>query len=84
MSGFAGTLYQPAMGHGGTFLAVLASAWVGLLVAGAVYTLEPPTLPTDSAPSMTFLAANEFQAVSFIEEGRNAATASSEPAQRDS
>ena len=83
MSAFAGTLNQSAMRHGGSFLAILASAWVGLLLAGAVYTLEPPRLPTDSAPPMTFLAANEFEAVSFIEDGTNAATAPSEPPARN-
>src|SRR6266436_4858139 len=76
MSAFA--LTPPAMRHGGSFWAILASAWVaGLLLAGPVYTLEPPRLPTDSAPPMTYLATNEFGAVSFIE--ANATNASSEP-----
>lgn len=79
MSAFA--LNQSAMRHGGSFL--LAAAWVGLLLAGAVYTLEPPRRPTDSVPPMTFLAANEFEAVSFIEDGTNAATAPSEPPVRN-
>ena len=80
MSAFAGTLNQSAMRHGGSFWAILASAWVvGLLLAGAAYTLEPPRLSTDSAPPTTFLAANEFEAVSFIEARTNAATAPSEP-----
>ena len=83
MSAFAGTLYQSAMRHGGSFLAILASAWVGLLLAGAVYTLGPPRLPTDSAPPTTFLGANELEAVSFIEDGTNAATAPSEPPARN-
>ena len=78
MSAFA--LNPPAMRHGGSFWAILASAWgAGLLLAGPVYTLEPPRLPTDSAPPVTYLAANEFEAVSFIEDGTNAATAPSEP-----
>ena len=78
MSAFA--LNQPAMRRGGGFWAILASAWVaGLLLAHPVYTFEPPGLPIDSAPPMTYLAANEFEAVSFIEDGTNAATASSEP-----
>src|SRR5712672_1224018 len=83
MSAFA--LNPPAMRHGGSFWAILASAWVaGLLLAGPVYTFEPPGLPTDSAPPMTYLAANEFEAVSFIEDGTNAATVSSElPARND-
>ncbi len=73
-----------AMRHGGRFWAILASAWVaGLLLAGQVYTLEPPRLPTDSAPPVTYLAANEFEAVSFIEDGTNAATAPSEPSARN-
>jgi hypothetical protein len=60
MSSFA--LNLPAMRHGGSFWANLASAWVaGLLLAGPVYTLEPPRLPTDSAPPVTYLAANEFR-----------------------
>ncbi len=83
MSAFA--LNQSAMRHAGGFWAILASAWVaGLLLAGPVYTFEPPGLPTASAPPMTYLAANEFEAVSFIEDGTNAATASSElPARND-
>src|ERR1700691_5510242 len=83
MSAFAGTLNQSAMRHGGSYLGILASAWVGLLLAGAAYTLEPPRLPTDSAPPMTLLAANEFEAVSFIEDGTNAATAPSTRATRN-
>ena len=82
MSAF--TLNQSVMRHGGSCWAVLASAWIGLLLAGAVYTLEPPSRPTDSAPPMTFLAASEFEAVAFIDDGTNAATAPSEaPARND-
>ena len=62
---------------------MLASTWIGLLLTGAGHTLEPPRLLTDSAPPMTFLAANELEAVSFIEDGTNAATAPSTPAARD-
>jgi hypothetical protein len=80
---YAGTLNQFAMRHGGSFWANLASAWVGLLLVGAVYTLGPPRLPTHSAPPMTFLAANVFEAVSFTEDGTNAATAPSEPPARN-
>jgi predicted transglutaminase-like cysteine proteinase len=83
MSALAGTLNQSAMRHGGSFLAVLASAWVGLLLAGAVYTSVPPELPADSAPPMIFLAANEFEAVSYTEDGTNAAIAPSEPPARN-
>jgi predicted transglutaminase-like cysteine proteinase len=84
MSAFARTLNQSTIRHGGSFWAILASAWVaGLLLAGAVYTLEPPRLPTDSAPPKTFLAANEFEAVAFIDDGTNAATAPSEPPARN-
>ncbi len=84
MSAFAGSPHQSAMHRGGSLLAILASAWVGLVLAGAAYTLEPPGLPTDSALPMTFLAANEIEAVSFIEDGTNAATAPSElPARND-
>ena len=71
------------MRHGGCFLAILAAAWLGLLLAGAAYTLEPTRLPTDSAPPVTFLAADEFGAVSFIEDGTNAATAPATPAARN-
>ena len=53
----------------------------GFLLAVAVYTFEPPRLPTNPAPLMTFLATNEFEAVSFIEDGANAATAP--PARND-
>src|SRR5271155_2112284 len=84
MSAFAGTLNQSAMRHGGSFWAILASAWVGVLMAGAVYTLAPPRLAAESTPPVSFLAANEFEAVSFIEDGANAATAPSEsPARND-
>src|SRR5580692_5771336 len=77
-----GTLNQSTR-HGGSFWVILASAWVGLLLAGAAYTLEPPRLPTVSAPPETLLAANKFEAVSFIEDGTNAATAPSEPPARN-
>ena len=79
MSAFV--LNQSPMRHGGSFF--LAAAWVGLLLIGAVYALEPPRRPTDSAPPITFLAANEFEAVSFIEDGTNAATLPSEPPARN-
>src|SRR5580692_7746841 len=83
MSAFAGTLNRSGIRHGGGFLTMLASTWIGLLLTGAGHTLEPPRLLTDSAPPMTFLAANELEAVSFIEDGTNAATAPSTPAARD-
>jgi hypothetical protein len=73
MFAFAGTPNQYGIRHGRSFLTILASAWVGLLLGGAAYTLEPPRLPTDSAKPVTFLASNEFEAVSFIEDGTNAA-----------
>jgi predicted transglutaminase-like cysteine proteinase len=79
----AGTPNQSAMAHGGRFWAILASAWVGVLMAGAVYTLAPPRLAAESTPPVSFLAANEFEAVSFIEDGANAATAPSEPPARN-
>jgi predicted transglutaminase-like cysteine proteinase len=82
MSVSAGPLNQSAMRHGGGFLAVLVLAWVGLLLAGAVYVLEPPRLPTDPGPRMTFSAAHELEAVSFIEDEANAMTLPSEPADR--
>jgi predicted transglutaminase-like cysteine proteinase len=75
----ARALDRSTMRHGGSFWAVFASAWAGVLLAGAVYTLEPPGLATDSAPPVTLLAANEFEAVSFIEDGTNAVTAPSRP-----
>jgi predicted transglutaminase-like cysteine proteinase len=78
----AGTLNQSAIRHGARFWAILASAWGGLFLAGAVYTSEPPRLPADYAPPIISLAANVFEAVSFIEEGTNAATAPSEPPAR--
>jgi predicted transglutaminase-like cysteine proteinase len=83
MSAFVGTLSQSAMRHAEGFLAILVSAWVSLSLAGAVYALEPPGPPTYSAPPMTFLATNKFEAVSFIEDGTNAATAPSERAERN-
>jgi hypothetical protein len=67
MFAFVGTLNQSTIRRVGSFRRILASAWAALLLAGAVYTLGPPRLPTDSAPPMTFLAADEFEAVSFIE-----------------
>jgi hypothetical protein len=81
MSVFA--LYDSAMRHGGNFLAILAAAWVALLPADAAHALKPPRPVTSSAPPMTFLAANEFEAISFIENGTNAATALFKPAARD-
>jgi predicted transglutaminase-like cysteine proteinase len=81
MSAFAPN--QSAMRHGGSFWAILASAWLGLLLTGAVYALESPRLPTDSTPPVTYLAANQFEAVSFIEQGTSAATAPSEPPARN-
>jgi predicted transglutaminase-like cysteine proteinase len=83
MPALAGTQDQSAIRRGGSRWTILASAWIGLLLAGAVYTLEPPTLPTDSAPSTALLVADEFEAVSFIESGTNAATTPSEPAERN-
>jgi predicted transglutaminase-like cysteine proteinase len=83
MPAFDGTLNQSAMRDGGGFLAILASAWIGLFLAGTVYTLEPPRLRTDSAPHMTSFAGNEFEAVLFIDGGTNAATAPFEPAERN-
>ncbi|MGC2813689.1 MAG: transglutaminase-like cysteine peptidase [Bradyrhizobium sp.] len=81
MSALAGTLNLSALRHGGSFVAILAAAWAGLWLAGAVFTLEPPQLTTDSAPAMTFLAANAIEAVAFAEDGTNAAT--EPPARKD-
>jgi predicted transglutaminase-like cysteine proteinase len=83
MSVFAGTPNQSAMRYSGGFLAILAPAWVSLLLAAAVYTLEPPGLPGDSVPPMTFQIANQFKAVSFIDDDTNAAAAPFEPAERN-
>jgi predicted transglutaminase-like cysteine proteinase len=83
MSAFAGALNQSTMRHGASFLAILASACVGLLLAGAAYTLEPLRLPSDSAPPTAFSATNEFEAVSFIEDETNAATEPPKPAARN-
>jgi predicted transglutaminase-like cysteine proteinase len=83
MFALTGTPNQSAMRCGASFLAILASAWAGLLLAGAVDALDPPGLPTDSAPPVTSLAVNEFEAVSFIEDGTNAATAPSGPPARN-
>jgi predicted transglutaminase-like cysteine proteinase len=83
MSAFAGTLNPSAMRHGGSLRAILASAWLGLLLAGAVYTFKPPRLSANPAPLVTSLAADEFEAVSFIEDDANAATAASEPPARN-
>jgi predicted transglutaminase-like cysteine proteinase len=83
MSAFAGTANQHAMRHGRSFWATLASAWVGLLVAGAVLKLEPPGPSASLALPMTFFAANEFEVVSLIEDPKNAATEPSEPAPND-
>jgi predicted transglutaminase-like cysteine proteinase len=86
MSALAGTLnrYRSAMRHGGSLPVILASAWAALLLAGVVYTLEPPGLPTDSAPPVPYSAANRLEAVSFIEDGTNTATAPSDaPARSD-
>jgi predicted transglutaminase-like cysteine proteinase len=73
MFAFTGILNQRAMGHRGGFLAILASAWVGLLFAGAVCTLEP----TDSALPIAFLAADESEVAPLVQAGANAAAAPS-------
>jgi predicted transglutaminase-like cysteine proteinase len=78
----AGTLNQSAIRHGASFWAILASAWAALFLAGAVYTSELPRLQADYAPPIISLAANEFEAASFIEDGTNAANAPSEPLAR--
>ena len=83
MSAFAGTLNRSAMRHSGRFLAIVAWAWLAPGLAGAVDRLERPRLPTDSAIPVTFLAPDEFEAVSFIEHGTNVATAPSEPPARN-
>ena len=78
----ASTLNQSAIRHSASFWTILVSAGAGLFLAGAVYTSERPRLPADYAPPIISLAANVFEAVSFIEEGTNAATAPSEPPAR--
>ena len=84
MSAFAGSLNQSAIRHGGSFWTILVSAWVGVLLAGAVHAFEPRELRTDSAPPAGFLAADELEAVSFVEDGTNAATAPPEsPARKE-
>jgi predicted transglutaminase-like cysteine proteinase len=79
MSAFAGSLNQSAIRHGGSFWTILVSAWVGVLLAGAVHAFEPRELRTDSAPPTGFLAADEFEAVSFVEGGTNVATVATAP-----
>ncbi len=79
MSAFGDTLTLSAMRHGGSFVAILAAAWAGFWLAGAVFTSEPPQLTTDSAPAMTYFAANEITAVAFAENGTNAATVPTMP-----
>lgn len=74
MSAFAGTPDQSAIRHRGSFLAILASAWVGVLLTGAVCTWAQAGLRIDFAPAMAFLAANPLEAVSFVEDGSDAAS----------
>jgi predicted transglutaminase-like cysteine proteinase len=74
MSAFAGTLDLSAIRHRGSFLAMLASAWIGVLLAGAVCTWAPAGLRIDSAPAMAFLAADALEAISFVDDGTNAAS----------
>jgi predicted transglutaminase-like cysteine proteinase len=74
MSAFAGALDQSAMRRRGSFLAILAAAWAGVLLAGAVCALAPAGLRIDPAAAMAFLAANALEAVSFVEDGTNAAS----------
>jgi predicted transglutaminase-like cysteine proteinase len=84
MSAATGTPHQSTKRHAGSLRAILASAWVCLLLVGSVYRLGSTVPPTDSTSPITFLAANEFNAVSFIENGTNLATAPSEtPARND-
>jgi predicted transglutaminase-like cysteine proteinase len=81
MSAFAQK--QSGMRQGGNCRSILVSALLGLSMVGAVCMLEPLRLPTDSASLVTFLAANESEAVSFVEDGRNAATKPSESSARN-
>jgi predicted transglutaminase-like cysteine proteinase len=78
MSAFAATANPCVIRHGRSLPAILAAAWAGLWLAGAVYTWQPTEYPADSAPPVTLLAGNEFEtvseAVSFVEDGRDAAT----------
>ena len=83
MSALAGTLNQSAMRYGGSFRAILASVWVGLLMTGAAYALEPPRFPINSALPMTSLPASELEAVSFIEDETSAVTVPSGPPERN-
>jgi predicted transglutaminase-like cysteine proteinase len=83
MSAFVGTLNQCNIRRAGSFRTILASAWACLLLAGAIYTLGQPGFSIDSDPPMTSSAADEFEAVSLIEDGVNAATAPSEPLARN-
>lgn len=76
VSAFARTQNQFARRHGGRFLAILA-AWISLLLAGAVYASEPPRVLADSALLISLLVANEFDAISFIEHGKNATSSPS-------
>ena len=83
MSALAGAANRSAMGHGRSFLAILVSAWVGVLLTGAAHALEPAGLPAASAPLTTSSAANEFEAVPSVEDRANVATAPSEPPARN-
>jgi predicted transglutaminase-like cysteine proteinase len=83
MSASAGTVNQRAMRCGRSLFAILASSFASLLLAGAVYTMEPPRLLTDSAPLMTLLAANESGAASVIKNETDAATGPSESSARN-
>ena len=49
------------------------------MLAGAVHAFEPRELRTDSAPPAGFLAADELEAVSFVEGETNVATVATAP-----
>jgi predicted transglutaminase-like cysteine proteinase len=81
MSAFAQN--RCGMRQGGNYRAILVSTLLGLLLAGTVCILEPLRLRIDSASLVTFLAANESEAVSSVENGTTAATKTTESLARN-
>src|SRR4051794_26153252 len=65
-------LNQSAMPRAATFWAVVV--WLGILIAPAM--IEQPRLATIGVAPFTALTATEFESVSFIDDGTNASSIS--------
>jgi predicted transglutaminase-like cysteine proteinase len=74
---FAFASNRPSMRQGWRSGAILAIASITALLSGAIYAWNPGEVLIDTVQSVTAPAANEPEAVSFIEDGPNTLLASS-------